>query len=172
MITLKQEKFVEELIKGKSQREAYKAAYNTLRMKDETIDSKASILFKKKEIRARYDELLAECIKDDVDEAESIRKEIIEQEKAILRANIGDLFEVRPGEDGKSLISVPKNDLSSFDMRAVKAYSYDRKGRLIVELYDKQPAIKALIELYKIATQEEKDDIEIILKAEEEGFDA
>lgn len=168
MITLKQEKFIEELIKGKSQREAYKCSYNAARMKDNTIDRKASMLFKKAEIKARYEELLAECIKDDVDNAESIRKEIIEQEKAILRANMGDLFEVKPGEDGQSLISVPKQDLSSFDMRAVKAYSYDRKGRLIVELYDKQAAIKALIELYRLATQEEKDDINIILQGADE----
>lgn len=172
MLTLKQEKFVEELIKGKSQREAYKSSYNAKRMKDNTIDRKASLLFKKPEVKARYEEMLLECIKDDVDDAEAIRKEIIEQEKAIIRANIGDLFDVMPAPDGKSMISVPKQDISHFDMRAVKAYNYDRKGRLILELYDKQPAIKALIELYKIANKEEKEDIEIILKAEEEGYDA
>ena len=38
MLTAKQEKFVQELIKGKSQREAYKEAFNCKNMKDETID--------------------------------------------------------------------------------------------------------------------------------------
>ena len=58
MLTPKQEKFVQNLIKGMSQREAYINSYNASKMKDATIDNKASILFKKGEIRARYGELV------------------------------------------------------------------------------------------------------------------
>jgi len=58
MLTIKQEKFVQNLISGMSQREAYKNSYNASKMKDKTIDDKASLLFKKEEIRARYDELV------------------------------------------------------------------------------------------------------------------
>lgn len=58
MLTAKQEKFVQELIKGKSQREAYKEAFNCKNMKDETIDVKACKLFKEDKIRIRYDELM------------------------------------------------------------------------------------------------------------------
>lgn len=58
MLTLKQEKYVQNLVKGMSQREAYKKSYNASNMKDKTIDDKASLLFKKEEIRARYDELV------------------------------------------------------------------------------------------------------------------
>ena len=58
MLTPKQEKFVQCLVKGMSQREAYKNSYNADKMKDTTIDNKASDLFKKGEIRARYDELV------------------------------------------------------------------------------------------------------------------
>lgn len=57
MLTIKQEKFVQNLIKGMSQREAYKNSYNASKMKDEVIDNKASELFKKSEIRVRYEEL-------------------------------------------------------------------------------------------------------------------
>lgn len=57
-LTLKQEKFVQNLIQGMSQREAYKNSYNAEKMKDETIDNKASKLFQKDEVRARYYELL------------------------------------------------------------------------------------------------------------------
>lgn len=60
MLTTKQEKFVQEIIKGKSQREAYKAAYNCKNMKDENIDSKASNLFADGKVRARYNELIEE----------------------------------------------------------------------------------------------------------------
>ncbi len=56
-LTTKQELFVQSLIQGYSQREAYKMAYEADNMKDETIDSKASILFKTEKVRARYEEL-------------------------------------------------------------------------------------------------------------------
>lgn len=64
MLTIKQEKFVQNLIKGMTQREAYKHSYDAKNMKDETIDNKASKLFKEHEIRARYDELV-ETLKDE-----------------------------------------------------------------------------------------------------------
>ena len=56
-LTTKQEIFVQRLIEGKSQREAYKFAYNCENMKDESIDVKASNLFKEDKIRLRYEEL-------------------------------------------------------------------------------------------------------------------
>ena len=57
-LTLKQEKYVQNLIKGMSQRQAYKNAFDTSKMKDETIDNKAYLLFKKDEVRVRYEELV------------------------------------------------------------------------------------------------------------------
>ena len=41
-----------------SQRDAYKNSFNAKNMKDTTIDNKASELFKKGEVRARYEELI------------------------------------------------------------------------------------------------------------------
>lgn len=58
MLTIKQEKFVQNIVKGMSQREAYKNSYNAKNMKDDTIDNKACNLFKQDKIRARYEELL------------------------------------------------------------------------------------------------------------------
>lgn len=58
MLTSKQELFVQNLVKGMSQREAYKSSYNAKNMKDTTIDKKASELFHKGEIRGRYNELV------------------------------------------------------------------------------------------------------------------
>ena len=52
------EKFVQCLITGMSQRKAYKESFKqSQRWKDETIDNKASKLFKESEILARYKEL-------------------------------------------------------------------------------------------------------------------
>lgn len=57
MLTPKQENYVRNLVKGMSQREAYKKSYDAKNMKDETIDKKASELFKQEKIRGRYEEL-------------------------------------------------------------------------------------------------------------------
>ena len=59
-LTPKQEAFVQALIAGKSQREAYKEAYNAANMKDKTIDEKACVLFKTDKVRKRYEELIEE----------------------------------------------------------------------------------------------------------------
>lgn len=56
-LTDKQEKFVQGLLKGLSQREAYKQAYNTSKMSDKTIDEVASKLFKNHKVTTRYNEL-------------------------------------------------------------------------------------------------------------------
>ena len=52
--------FVQALIAGKSQREAYKEAYNATNMKDETIDVRACELLKKSKVKVRYEELIEE----------------------------------------------------------------------------------------------------------------
>lgn len=57
MLTVKQEKFVQNIIKGMSQREAYKEAYGA-KYKDEVIDVRACELFNSSKIQVRYNELL------------------------------------------------------------------------------------------------------------------
>lgn len=66
MLTAKRERFVQNLVKGMSQREAYKNSHNASNMKDETIDSKASILFKDEKVRARYEELIKATAKETI----------------------------------------------------------------------------------------------------------
>ena len=57
MLTPKQEKFVRNLIKGMSQREAYKNSYNAENMTDKSIDEEACRLFNDIKVNARYREL-------------------------------------------------------------------------------------------------------------------
>ena len=59
-LTKKKEKFVQALVSGMSQREAYKEAYNAANMKDEVIDVRASELLKKSKVKVRYEELVNE----------------------------------------------------------------------------------------------------------------
>jgi len=57
-LTQKQENFIQGLVKGMSQREAYKAAYDCKKMTDKTADETASKLLKNPKIAARYDQLM------------------------------------------------------------------------------------------------------------------
>lgn len=59
-LTTKQEIFVQRLIEGNSQREAYKFAYDCKNWKDKSIDEKASTLFNNVKVKSRYEELKQE----------------------------------------------------------------------------------------------------------------
>ena len=59
-LTPKQERFIQNIVSGMSQREAYKDAYNAENMKDETIDVQASKLFNNNKVSIRYKELMEE----------------------------------------------------------------------------------------------------------------
>ena len=72
-LTPKQEKFVCNLVKGMSQREAYKNSYSASKMKDNTIDRKAYELSSKGYIRTRYKELVEKA----QDEAIISRKDLL-----------------------------------------------------------------------------------------------
>ena len=58
MLTAKQEKFIQNIVTGMSQREAYKDAYDTKRMSDNAIDREASLLMKNPKIAQRHKELV------------------------------------------------------------------------------------------------------------------
>lgn len=59
MLNIKQEKFIQNIINGMSQRQAYKDAYNA-NYSDKSIDEKASTLFNSEKVQERYKELLKE----------------------------------------------------------------------------------------------------------------
>jgi len=57
VLTRNQEGFVQSLLKGLSQRKAYKANYKCKTMSDKTIDEAASRLFHNSKVNARFHEL-------------------------------------------------------------------------------------------------------------------
>ena len=59
MLNVKQEKFIQNIVKGMSQRQAYKDAYGATYDED-AIDNNASKLFNTDEVQARYKELMKE----------------------------------------------------------------------------------------------------------------
>ena len=79
MLTLKQEKFVEELIKGKSQRVAYRAAYNAKGLSDNGADVAACKLLKTPKVKLRYEELKTKAESKTGNDAIKMRAFIITQ---------------------------------------------------------------------------------------------
>ena len=76
-LTPKQENFVIALLKGMSQRQAYKMAYEADSMKNETIDVKASMLFKQENIQLVYSQLIREKQKAIIKNTSKINSDLI-----------------------------------------------------------------------------------------------
>lgn len=66
MLTPKQEKFVQRLIQGMSQADAYRSAYSTKNMADKTIWENASRIANDSKVKARLRELRNELAKDSI----------------------------------------------------------------------------------------------------------
>lgn len=106
MLNVKQEGFIQNIIKGMSQRQAYKTAYNP-KYKDEVIDRRASELFNKSEVQGRYQELLNE-LKDE--SIMSAKERMIWLTKVI---NGEETEECKYYEDGECHIYQKKADLNT-----------------------------------------------------------
>ena len=94
-LTAKQEKFVRELIKGKSQREAYKSAYSAKNMSNATIDSNACRLLKDNKVAARYDELISKVRSKAEQQAIMTAVEILQEIESIAKDDISNYLEFR-----------------------------------------------------------------------------
>lgn len=87
-LTPKQERYVQGLVSGLSQREAYRCAYKSERMKPDTIDNAASRLLKDPKITARYDELMTELASRvlwDREKAVEVLMESLEASRGMVR---------------------------------------------------------------------------------------
>ena len=148
MLTTKQERFVQELIKGKSQREAYKIAYPaSKKWKDESIDSKASNLFKNVKVRTRYEDLKKKTEEKVTHDAAKVKDIIIDTLLSIVTADV-------------------MND--NVDGKAVKNKHKDRFGNTVYDHYDKIEASKMLVGLLGIETENTDKDTHIYLHTSEE----
>ena len=66
MLTAKQEKFVQGIIEGMSQADAYRSAYSTKRMADKTVWENASRLMADSKVAARVQELRDQMMKPSI----------------------------------------------------------------------------------------------------------
>ncbi len=95
-LTDKQEEFVQGLIKGLSQREAYKSAgYKTDAMTDNAIDVEACKLFKNPKISQRYEALHSRLVKEAEDECIITAKEVLKRWRDIALADPNEIIHFR-----------------------------------------------------------------------------
>lgn len=102
-LTTKQEKFVQCIVKGMSQREAYRHCYDTKNMSDKNVDSEASKLFSNPKVTPRYIELMKKVEKDTIMTAQE-RLEFLtgvvretEQETMLVTSESGVIRQIKCG---------------------------------------------------------------------------
>lgn len=157
-LTAKQERYVQEIIKGKSQRQAYRIAYPSSRKwKDSTVDSKASNLLKNDKVKARYNELNGKAI----DKAIITRKRIIEEITDVALDDISNYLDFRTekvvvayDEDGKPIIDyrtiVDLKDSRTINTKNVSEVSIGTNGSFKFKMYCKDKALYKLAEMFGI----------------------
>ena len=91
-LTRPQEIFAQEIVKGKSQREAYIIAYpEKKKWKENSIDSCASSLFKNPKVRQRYEEILKDMREREQETTRWTREQSIETLRYVIDMNKRDL---------------------------------------------------------------------------------
>ena len=95
-LTSKQERYVQELIKGKSQREAFRIAYpSSISWKDNIVDINASKLFKNTKVSIRHEELKSRLTKEAEDECIIDAKKVLKHWYSIATADPNDIIHLR-----------------------------------------------------------------------------
>lgn len=150
-LTPKQEKYVQGLFAGLSQREAYKQAYSCKSWKDKSIDEKACILAKNVKISSRLAELQDELKNRNMVTAEKILAEYAK----IGFADLKDYLEYKTAktvvdhdEDDEPIIDygqiVNVIDSAEVDTSPVQEVSIARDGTFKFKMYDKKAALDSM----------------------------
>ena len=91
-LTKPQEIFIQELLKGNTQRQAYLKAYPSRKnWKENSLDAAASTLFKNDKVRKRYDELLNKMREEETKKTMWTREQSIETLRYVIDVNKRDL---------------------------------------------------------------------------------
>ena len=94
-LTPQQEKFVNLLVQGLSQRQAFLKAYPNNKMKLGTVDNYASRIFKSPKVFARYQELLEEFREREKEKTGWTREQSIETLRFVIDTNRKDLERIQ-----------------------------------------------------------------------------
>ena len=114
MLTAKQEKFVQGIIEGMSQAEAYRSAYSTKNMSDKTIWEAASTLMRNNKVATRVKELREQISQKSIMTAQERLEFLTEVINGTKGEKVIEVVDGKPVE-----IEVPasmKNRLSAIDI--------------------------------------------------------
>ena len=136
MLTTKQENFIQNIVKGMSQREAYKRSYKADKMSDNAIDREASLLLKNPKVAQRHKELVDAIAKPTIMTAQERLVYLSEVIKGTQCEKVVQIVEGEPVE-----VTVPtsiKNKLSAIDLMNKMQGEYVTKveGNVSVKLED------------------------------------
>ncbi len=181
-LTIKEERFVLELVKGIKQREAYKlAGYKCDRMSEAVISRKASEVFNRNRVKKRFDELHNRVIEESENESIIEIKDVLKELKGIAMDDISNYLsfrtetkEVGVDRNGNPLIDyrtiVQMKDSESIDTRNIQEIRIGKDGQFFFKLYPRDAALTKLGRYLKMFTDriETEIDTEVTVKLEGE----
>ena len=150
-ITKAEEIFVNELIRGKSQRQAFLRAYpEKASWKWASIDSAASTLLKKEKVAKRYDALMNRIRAAELEKTKWTREQAIETLKGVIKRNVEEHEKIQTAVDDEIehlLEKIKKNPRKAEEY--TKELLRKRKAR-IVSSTNNAGIISAVSELNKM----------------------
>lgn len=134
MLNVQQERFIQNIVKGMSQREAYKEAYNAT-YDNNAIDVNASKLFNEAKVQLRYKELLQELEDKSIMSAKERMKWLTEVVKNIQKE---DIYTVN--SDGETVLVSSRNADLNTKLKAIETlnkmsgeYTTKLEGNIAIE---------------------------------------
>ena len=134
MLNVQQERFIQNIVKGMSQREAYKEAYNAT-YDNNAIDVNASKLFNEAKVQLRYKELLQGLEDKSIMSAKERMKWLTEVVKNIQKE---DIYTVN--SDGKNVLVSSRNADLNTKLKAIETlnkmsgeYTTKLEGNIAIE---------------------------------------
>lgn len=173
-LTDKQERYVQELIKGKTQREAYKIAYpKSKKWKENSIDREASILLTNPKVSQRYDELRNKVIDKAEKKAIVTAEQVLQELANVAFANGSDFAQIIEFEreepifdEEGNVVRQEKRYYKAVDVTATKQLEESKRAAIAgikqtqfgieVKTHDKMKALELLGKHLKLF--ENKDD--------------
>ncbi len=159
-LSIAEEVFIAEILKGKSQRQAFKTAYpGRCHWKDSSIDVNACKLYNSTKVQQRLKELRDRTAEQIADRAILSAAEVMEAISQIASGDIGDYLSFRTERvikgydaDGEPImgdqILIEVKDSEGIDTTGISEVSLSRDGTFRFKLYERDKALYKLADLY------------------------
>lgn len=138
-LTIKQEAFCQAYIRLGDKSAAYREAYSTSRMKNETINKRASELFNNGEVRGRIEFLRSEIQEDN----KATISEVLNTLSDMLRFDVGELYD--SNGNLKNIHSIPKKArlmIAQLETEEIRVRNESIGQVKKVKVFDKMQAVE------------------------------